>query len=126
MKTGATGKRRYARLTFKEPLTEQITATHEVQILDLSLGGARVEHTAILRPGSTCHLRLPLQHVAVAVVCNIVWSQAVGRAEGEQRGTGLLFQSGLEFATLTPEVEKLLTAFLEAQGAPPGDRQTTH
>lgn len=124
MKTGATGKRRYARLTFKEPVTDQITASHEVRILDLSLGGARVEHTTILRPGSTYHLRLPLKHQTVMVVCDVVWSQAVGRAEGEQRGTGLLFQSGLEFATLTSEAQKLLTAFLEAQGAPPGDQQT--
>jgi hypothetical protein len=33
--------------------------------------------------------------------------------------------SGLEFATLTPEVQKLLTAFLEAQGVPPGDREAS-
>lgn len=120
----AGGKRRHARLTFKEPMTEQITATHDVQILDLSLGGARVEHTSILRPGSTCHLRLPIRQQAVTVLCNIVWSQAVGRAEGEQRETGLLFQSGLEFAALAPETQKLLTAYLEAQGVLSGDQQT--
>jgi PilZ domain len=122
MQTSAGGKRRHARLTFKEPVTDQITASHEVQILDLSLGGARVEHTTILRPGSTCHLRLPLKDQAVTVMCNVVWSQAVGRAEGEQRGTGLLFQSGLEFTNLAAEVQKLLTAFLEDQGTPPGDQ----
>ncbi|HYL82415.1 MAG TPA: PilZ domain-containing protein, partial [Candidatus Acidoferrum sp.] len=88
-----------------------------------SLGGARVEHTTILRPGSTCHLRLPLKRQSVTVLCNVVWSQAVGRAEGEQRGTGLLFQSGLEFTTLAPEVQMLLTAFLEGQGAPAGDQE---
>jgi PilZ domain-containing protein len=120
MKTGGTGKRRYARLTFKEPVTDQITATYEVRILDLSLGGARVEHTTILRPGSTCHLRLPLTRQGITVVCEIVWSQAVGRAAGEQRGTGLLFQSGLEFGALSPEVQTLLAEFLEAQG-PPGE-----
>lgn len=122
MQSGAGGKRRHARLTFKEPVTDQITASHEVQILDVSLGGARVEHTTILRPGSTCYLRLPLKHQAVTVMCSVVWSQAVGRAEGEQRGTGLLFQSGLEFTTLAAEVHMLLTAFLEDEGAPPGDQ----
>lgn len=114
-------KRRYARLTFKEPVSDQVTASHDVHILDLSLGGARVEHTIILRPGSSCHLRLPLKHRAVSVLCYIVWSRAVGRAEGEQRGTGLLYQSGLEFRTLPREVETLLAAFLEAEGTPPAD-----
>ena len=114
-------KRRYARLTFKEPLTDQITATHDVHILDLSPGGARVEHTTILRPGGTCHLRLPLQHDSVTVLCHVVWSRAVGRAEGEQRGTGLLFHSGLEFRAMAPEVHKRLLAFIEAQGTPPAD-----
>ncbi|HSB73172.1 MAG TPA: PilZ domain-containing protein [Candidatus Methylomirabilis sp.] len=126
MKPAGTGKRRHARLTFKEPVAEQVTATHDVLILDVSLGGSRVEHTTILRPGGTCYLRLPLGRQAVTVLCHIVWSRAIGRAEGEQRGTGLLFQSGLQFAALTPEVQKLLTAFLEAQGVPAGDQQTSH
>lgn len=115
-------KRRFARLTFKEPLTDQVTASHDVHILDLSVGGARVEHTTILRPGSTCHLRLPIRHRAVSVLCNVIWSRAVGRAEGEHRGTGLLYQSGLEFGALAKEVETLLVAFLEAQGTPPPNR----
>ena len=114
-------KRRYARLTFREPLRDQVTATHDVKILDLSLGGARVEHTTILRPGSTCHVQLPLRHRRVTAVCLVVWSKAVGRAEGETRGTGLLFQSGLEFTKLAEEVQKLLAAYLETEGTPPPD-----
>ena len=114
-------KRRYARLTFREPLQDQVTATHDVRILDLSLGGARVEHTSILRPGSTCHIQLPLRHHRVTAVCLVVWSKAVGRAEGEVRGTGLLFQSGLEFSKMAAEVQKLLTAYLETEGTPPPD-----
>jgi hypothetical protein len=51
----------------------------------------------------------------------VVWSKAIGRADGEVRGTGLLFQSGLEFSKMTAEVQKLLTAYLEAEGTPPPD-----
>jgi hypothetical protein len=114
-------KRRHARLTFREPLHDQVTATHDVHILDLSLGGARVEHTTILRPGSTCHIQLPLRHHRVTAVCLVVWSKAVGRADGEVRGTGLLFQSGLEFSKMAAEVQKLLTVYLETEGTPPPD-----
>jgi hypothetical protein len=116
-------KRRYARLTFKEPVTDQVTATHDVQILDLSIAGARVEHAMILRPGSTCHLRLPLGNNSVTVVCHVVWSRAVGLSEAG-RGTGLLFHTGLEFAGMAPDARALLTAFLESQGTPPSDLST--
>ena len=33
----------------------------------------------------------------------------------------MLFQSGLEFSKMTAEVQKLLTAYLEAEGTPPPD-----
>ena len=121
MSPEAPRKRRYARLTFKEPLTDQVTATHDVHILDLSMGGARVEHTIILRPGSTCHLRLPLRNTSVTVLCHVIWSTAVGRANGGPRGAGLLYHSGLEFAKLSTEAQALLTAYLEVHGTPPPD-----
>jgi hypothetical protein len=114
-------KRRYARLTFREPVADQITATHDVQILDLSIAGARVEHAMILRPGSTCHLRLPLAHNSITVVCHVVWSRAVGRAEADRGKTGLLFHSGLEFAAMSPDARVILNGFIESQGTPAGD-----
>ncbi len=113
-------KRRYARLTLSEPMVDQVTASHDVAILDLSKGGARVEHTMMLRPGSACHLRLPIRTRSVMVVCNVVWSKAVGFADASQGG-GVLYQSGLEFARLTMETQAILTAFLEEHGTPPPD-----
>ncbi len=113
-------KRRYARLTLSEPMVDQVTASHDVTILDLSKGGARVEHTMMLRPGSACHLRLPIRTRSVMVVCNVVWSKAVGFSDASQGG-GVLYQSGLEFARLTMETQAILTAFLEEHGTPPPD-----
>ena len=118
MNRDGTGKRRYGRLTFKEPVGGDITASHEVQVLDLSLGGARLEHTIILRPGSSCYVRLPLRQELVTIMSRIVWSKAVGRAEGSG-GSGLLYHSGIEFGTLTAQTHALLAAFLEAHGTPP-------
>ncbi|OGB91576.1 MAG: hypothetical protein A3G35_06535 [candidate division NC10 bacterium RIFCSPLOWO2_12_FULL_66_18] len=114
-------KRRYARLTFKEAVTGDVTARHDVHILDLSLGGARVEHTSILRPGSSCYLRLPLKEQVVTVMGRVVWSTAVGRATANPGGTGMVYQSGVEFGALAPEAHALLSAFLESRtGNPPG------
>lgn len=117
--------RRHARLTFKEAVNEQITALHDVDILDLSIGGARIEHTALLRPGATCRLRVPLQNRSVTLLCHVVWSRAVGRAEGSRGDTGLLFHSGLEFGTMAPDVKAFLTAYLDAQGIPEKDGSPT-
>ncbi|MBI2114980.1 MAG: PilZ domain-containing protein [candidate division NC10 bacterium] len=115
MGTDYSAKRRYARLTFKEPVTGDVTSSHDVHILDLSLGGARVEHTIILRPGSSCYLRLPLKEQVVTVMGRVVWSQAVGRAAANPSGTGLVYQSGVEFGALAQEAHSLLVAFLESR-----------
>ena len=125
MMTHERRNRRHARLTFKEAVNEQITALHDVDILDLSLGGARIEHTTVLRPGATCRLRVPLKNRSVTVLCHVVWSRAVGRAEGTRGDTGLLFHSGLEFGTMTPDVKAFLAAYLDAQGIPPKDGSLT-
>jgi hypothetical protein len=77
-------RRHHARITFSEPVTGAVTASHDVHILDLSLGGARVEHTIILRPGSNCYLRMPLNDQVVTVNCRVIWSRAVERGPGKQ------------------------------------------
>jgi len=118
-------KRRHGRLTFKEAVNEQITALHDVDILDLSMSGARIEHTTLLRPGATCRLRVPLQNRSVTVLCHVVWSRAVGRPEGTRRDSGLLYHSGLEFGTMAPDVKAFLTAFLHEQGTPANDGSLT-
>jgi hypothetical protein len=115
-------KRCHGRLTFKEPITDLVTASHDVSILDLSLGGVRVEHSVVLRPGSTCHIRLPLKTAKVLVICDVVWSRAVGIADGGPHGPGLLYHSGLMFTTLSAEARLHLTAYLDAHGTPPIDR----
>jgi len=109
--------RQWARLTFPDPVSGRVLATHDVQIHDLSLRGARLEHTVVLRPGSTCVLRVPLEQQAVTMVGSVVWSQVVGRtARGTDGSTGLRYQSGLEFGRLAGETHDRLTAFLERRG----------
>jgi hypothetical protein len=109
-------RRQHARLTFSEPVAGAVTSSHEVHILDVGLGGARVEHTIILRPGSSCYLRLPLDQRLLTVNCRVIWSRAIGRAPGEQSGTGLLFQSGMQFGSLSREAQAVLQAYLDTQG----------
>ena len=108
-------RRKHARLTFGEPASGAITSSHEVQVLELSLGGARIEHTMILRPGSSCYLRLPLSEGILTANCIIIWSRVVERAAGEQGASGLLFHTGVQFGNLTRETQALLDAYLQGR-----------
>ena len=109
-------RRKHARITFSELVTGAMTSSHDVNILDLSLGGARVEHTIILRPGSSCYLRLPLNQRVLTVNCRVIWSRAVDRGPREQGRMGLLFHSGVQFGGLSGETRASLEAYLSSQG----------
>jgi len=109
-------RRQHARLTFSEPVSGAVTSSHDVNILDLSLGGARVEHTIILRPGSSCYIRVPIRQRVLTVNCRIVWSKAISRTEGDTGGTGLLYHSGIQFGSMAQDTRTMLTAYLDNQG----------
>jgi len=109
-------RRQHARLTFSAPVSGAITSSHIVNVLDLSLGGARVEHTIILRPGSSCYIRVPLSERVLTVNCRIVWSKAIGRTEGETGETGLLYHSGVQFGAMAQATRNQLAAYLQSKG----------
>ncbi len=113
--------RRHARLTFSEPVAGAVSPSYNVHILDLSLGGARLEHAIVLRPGISCYLRLRLNVSVLTVNCRVVWSKVVGREAKGPGGTGLTYHSGVQFDTLSGEAKAVLAAFLGVNGlASPG------
>jgi hypothetical protein len=116
MESNRPGRRQHARLTFSQAVPGAVTASHDVHVLDISVEGARIEHTILLRPGGTCYLRLPLDQHVITVNCRVVWSQAVGRAPHEQLGANLLYHSGLEFGILTRDMRTVLAGYLQIRG----------
>ncbi len=117
--------RRYARLTFGEPPAGAVSTGHSVDILDLGLGGARLEHGIVLRPGTRCNLRFRLAASVLTVTCRVVWSKVVGREAGGPGGTGLTYHSGVQFDTLTRDAKAVLTAYLGTSGLAPPDAAAT-
>ncbi len=113
--------RRYARLTFSEPGAGAVSANYSVHILDLSLGGARLEHGIVLRPGTRCHFSFRLAASVLTVTCRVVWSKVVGRETGGPGGTGLTYHSGVQFDTLSRDAKAVLTAYLRTTGLAPPD-----
>jgi hypothetical protein len=62
-------------------VTGDVTASHEARTPDSNIGGARLEHTGILRPGSRCGLRLSFEQKAVMVIGCPVGSKMLGRVQ---------------------------------------------
>jgi len=108
--------RHHDRRIFPEPLLGEVTAQHAVQVRDLSVGGARLEHGVVLRPGESCLLRVILQDRPLLLRARIVWSCVVGRVNG--LGSPLVFHSGLQFQELPADGQNHLAAFLT--GVPAG------
>jgi len=74
-----------------------VTAVYEASLLDLSLGGALIEHVHIVRPGTTSYLILRMKGRDVNLRCQIIRS-IVHRVQVESDGErALVYQTGLEF-----------------------------
>lgn len=99
-------------------VTGAMTIPQEAEVLDLSVGGALVEHQGMLHVDAPCFLDLPTPGEPVTIRCRVVHSR-VSRREPE--GT-LYYQTGVEFLDLTPEAEQTLEAFVRSYGAPEGGK----
>ncbi len=115
-----TRRRRHARKAADSPFAGEVAGKYDVQVLDLSFGGARLEHSTMLRPGDICFLRVALRNRSLRLTGRIVWSRVVGRTGGA-RGT-LVFQSGVAFDKLLAGSRNVIAGFLEEPPSPEGWR----
>jgi hypothetical protein len=83
----------------------------EARVLDLSIGGARLEHRDPLRRGATCRLRFALNDQVYLFNADVVWSQAVQPQNGGDSG---LFHSGVAFERIPDEPRALLVQLAAA------------
>lgn len=95
--------RRFRRVKIGDPSTAEIATVQDVRLLDIGLGGARIEHPGILHRGLICLLRLPSSLRDADVRCRVVWSRRAGR-----QGSTLLSESGLAFVHLSPDASATL------------------
>lgn len=90
-----------------------ITAPHDVEVLDLSMRGALLEHQGMLRIGDHCFLGLANSHVPVRLQCRVVHTR-VSRVEP---GGILYYRTGVDFLGLSLEAEQTLQALIRSYGA---------
>ena len=99
--------RRFPRVKLLGNVTGEVSLLHDVTLLDLGEGGARLEHAGRFALNAICFLRLPAPEGELLLKARVVHSAVSRTAPGPGEETILFYQSGIEFVGLTSE--KLLT-----------------
>jgi hypothetical protein len=90
----------------------EIGMAHEGQIIDVGLGGARLEHRTLLRPGQPCVVRLTLNGRVVVLRSRVIWSRVLDGRAGRRCGDDLVFHSGLAFDSMPRGPQAALAAVI--------------
>lgn len=100
--------RRYPRFIGGEA-NARIAAGYEASLLNISLGGALVEHAYLVHPGTVSSLVINVNGRAMKLRCRVVRS-AVHRLEVQQDGQGdVIYHSGLEFLEPSGEAQQMIS-----------------
>lgn len=94
-----------------------VTDAYDAEVLDLSMGGALMEHRGMFHIGGLYVLGVATSVNHLNIRCRVVHSQ-VSRCEPD--GT-LSYRTGVEFLDLTPEAEHTLEAVIRSYGARKND-----
>jgi hypothetical protein len=106
-------RRRVRRAAATGRLTGHASLTVEFRLLDLSPTGARIEHSALLRPGSRCTLQLPAPAGSLLLPAQVIWTTVVGQEQRQEGQRVLRHHSGLMFLSISPAQERAVVSLLK-------------
>ncbi len=113
--------RRFPRVHVLGNVTGEISLQHDVALLDLSEGGARLEHAGRFALNAICFLRLPGPEGEIVVKAKVIHSAVSRTVPGMAGEPTLLFHSGVEFVGLRSDVLLALRQLVARlrEGPPP-------
>jgi hypothetical protein len=115
----ARNKRRAPRIQIRGPLQCRLYAVMDAQIVDLSVGGAQMEHLVPIRPGGSCELVLREEREELRLACRALRSVIV-HGKGATAAREIRYRTGLEFIGITPPQQTFLDALIRRhRGAAP-------
>lgn len=106
-------RRRGKRLAVAGHPGGRVRATLEARLIDLSAGGARIQHQNLLRPGFACTLEFPTSLGEVSVPVQVVRCVVIGTGVDRLGERTLRYESGLQFGNLTSEQRASIEAVLD-------------
>jgi Tfp pilus assembly protein PilZ len=107
-------KRRHQRFIVEgKDIHAKTTFASEIEILDMSLGGARIKGTKNLRVSSTYHITLEREGKPFSLKCRVIWMHLSGSLKTESGETVPVYTAGVEFQDIFSGEAKGLLEFLE-------------
>ncbi len=124
MGAGRRSKRIYPRVIVKGKAEGRITVLYEASLLNISLGGALIEHVQAVRPGTVSTLQVELQGKPVSLRVRVARSVA-DRTEVQPDGErAVIYHSGLEFVDLPEEMRQVISNYVESNTYTEGRNDT--
>lgn len=111
--TNGAERRRVARLTVPRRFRGGELELHLVHVLDLSAHGARIAHREPLHTGGVGYVDLPPALGRVRLMGRVVWTRLRATEQTLDGDRQALYETGLEFTSLTAEQQKALVDALE-------------
>jgi len=108
----APDRRKHRRVHPMPPVTGTIALSRSVRVVNLSLGGAMVEHVHPLAPGQPCILDLPGQGGEVHLRAHVIWSQLYSVATGPEGAQEQRYRSGIAFTADPRETAAMLREWM--------------
>jgi len=109
---GRPERRQYSRFLVGGRAKGRVTAVYDASLLDLSLGGALIEHADIVRPGTSSYLILRIKGRDVNLQCQIIRS-IVHRVQVESDGErALVYQTGLQFVDRSDATMQMISDYI--------------
>ncbi|MGH7404965.1 MAG: PilZ domain-containing protein [Candidatus Methylomirabilales bacterium] len=107
-------RRRFPRVNVGGRTKGTVNAVHDVSLLDISLGGALIEHAQVVQPGIAFDLVLTLVGQKLKLRCRAVRS-VVSRSEAQAKGgQKLIYRTGLEFLQPAAETQQVIGDYIRS------------
>ncbi len=114
MGEGQRDRRQHPRFTVAGKATGRVTAVHDASLVDISFGGVLIEHSQVVRPGTTSSLDLDLEGKRLRLRCRVIRS-VVNRIELQPDGEqALIYHTGLEFLDLSEETRQVISDYIHS------------
>ncbi len=108
------GRRKHPRFVVKGETKGRVAAVSDAVLLNISLGGALIEHAGVVRPGTPSSLELDLRGKRIRLRCRV--ARSVGnrievQPDGEQE---LIYHTGLQFVEPSDETLQVIGDYIQS------------
>ncbi len=112
-------KRRHKRFVLEEvEINAKTIVASEIEILDISIGGACIKSTKPLKLGGKYLIKLESEGIIFPVICAVIWENLSGTLKNAKGKIIPFYKAGIEFKDISSDELPKLKRFIEISGSP--------